>query len=82
MLIEQREGPEKMQSTTVKYTYRLLNTEKSHRLPQRDVSGGKLRGRSLLDLWGIGRDIFQSLGGADAFIRKERESFDGDEKRS
>ena len=29
----------------------------------------------LLRLWGIGKEVFQSLGGGEAFIRSEREQW-------
>jgi hypothetical protein len=39
-----------------------------------EPSGGPVQ-PSLLSLLGIGREVFQSVGGGEAFIRHEREHF-------
>jgi hypothetical protein len=31
----------------------------------------------LMELWGIGREVFESLGGGEAFLREERRQFHG-----
>lgn len=54
-----------MQSTRVAYTFRLLSS-----------SGNNAASKDpLLSLWGIGKELFESLGGGEAFIRSEREHF-------
>jgi hypothetical protein len=62
------EGPPSGMSTTMTFTYRLL--------------GGKDQQETdpLLRLWGIGKEVFESLGGGQAFIRSERENFYGSKK--
>ena len=69
--IDRIEGPPSGQGTRVKLTYRLLDK------PSRSVreSESELEESPLLRLWGIGKEVFQSLGGGEAFIRRERERF-------
>ena len=67
LVLEKSEGPPSGMSTTVAYTYRLLD------------EGERIMGPSdspFLRLRGIAKEIFESLGGGEAFIRKEREQFD------
>ncbi|HMC58296.1 MAG TPA: hypothetical protein VKJ01_03800 [Candidatus Solibacter sp.] len=66
LTLEKREGPPSGQSTTVVFTYRLVDEQ-----PAPDG----LDESPLLRLWGIGKEAFASLGGAEAFIRRERERF-------
>jgi len=66
LLLENREGPAKMQSTTVRFTYRLLGEK---------PEAGRKQADALLGLWGIGKEVYAGLGGGEAFIRKERERF-------
>ena len=66
LLLENRQGPAKMQSTTVRFKYRLLDEEPTASQNQEDA---------LLGLWGTGKDVYAGLGGGEAFIRKERERF-------
>jgi hypothetical protein len=49
----------------MKFTYRMLDAA-----PARSGSDDPL-----MRLWGIGREVFQSLGGGEAFIRRERDHF-------
>ncbi|MBV9745349.1 MAG: hypothetical protein JO099_16425 [Acidobacteriia bacterium] len=65
------EGPPGGMSTTMTFTYRLLDAGKEQTKPQAD---------GLLSLYGIGKEVFASLGGGEAFIRSERENFYGDKK--
>jgi len=69
LVLEKLDGPPKKQSTTVTFTYRLGNTQ-----PQSNQTGTEA---AFLALRGIAKDIFKSLGGGEAFIRKEREHFYG-----
>jgi len=66
LTLEKREGPRSGQSTTVVFTYRLLDDQ---------AAPIKSRESPLLRLEGIGKEVFQSLGGGEAFIRRERERF-------
>ncbi len=56
-------------STTVTFTYRL--TDEAGQSPSKPTEWPFLR------LRGIAKEVFQSLGGGEAFIRKEREEFYG-----
>ena len=64
--LEKQEGPPSMQSTRVTYTFRLLDP---------NSPGGDEEPDPLMRLKGIGKELFQSLGGGEAFIRHEREHF-------
>jgi hypothetical protein len=70
LALVKEEGPPGGMSTTMTFTYRLLDD-------------GKERGRKadpLARFWGIGKEVFESLGGGEAFIRSERENFYGSKK--
>jgi hypothetical protein len=56
-----KEGPPSGKSTTVKFTYRLTKQSKV------DAFAG---------LRGIAKDLFKSLGGGEAYLKKERQEFD------
>ena len=68
LVLEKWGGPPSGMSTTVVFTYRL-------------AEGGRASSQEaewpFLRLRGIGKEVFQSLGGGEAFIRKEREEFYG-----
>lgn len=64
--LESRQGPPSGLSTTVVFTYRLENGGK----PEESRLSSFLRYR------GAGREVFQALGGGEAFIQSEREQFD------
>jgi len=61
-----RTGPASGQSTTVEFTFEILDS------PNRNIGA--------LDPWetlrGIGKEVFASLGGGEEFLRQEREQFD------
>jgi hypothetical protein len=59
-----RTGPPSGQSTTVTFTYEFEDSEKP--------AGGM---DAFLALRGIGKEVFASLGGGEAFIRRERAEF-------
>ena len=65
LVLEKWEGPPSGMSTTVTFTYRLLDAAGQLPSPRADWPFLRLRG--------IGKEVFQSLGGGEAFIRKERE---------
>jgi hypothetical protein len=74
----ERKGPPSGQSTTVEFTYRLLDGDSprtsspQHRLePVQDGSG-------LEALFGIFEHEFKALGGAEAFLQSERDSWGPD----
>jgi len=58
-------GPPSGQSTTVTFTYEILNSD------GKDSASTK----SLLELRGVAKDVFRALGGGEAFIREERKNF-------
>jgi hypothetical protein len=69
LVLEKLDGPPKKQATTVTFTYRLGNAE-----PASNETGTEA---AFLALRGIAKEVFRSLGGGEAFIRKEREHFHG-----
>lgn len=70
-LIE-RKGPPSGQSTTVEFTFRLLQPESVPREAQRSAKLAAER-ISLKDLYGIFAEEFKALGGGEAFLKKERD---------
>jgi hypothetical protein len=58
-------GPPSGQSTTVTFTYEMVE---DHEKPARGLD-------AFLALRGIGKEIFASLGGGEAFLRRERTEF-------
>ena len=71
------EGPPSGQSTTVAITYEVLSGERD--LATARVSGS--RSDAFRRLRGVARETFKALGGGEAFVRRERERFFGDEKQ-
>jgi hypothetical protein len=66
--LEKCDGPPLGLSTTAKFTYRLLRD---------NGANGPADSQSLfLGLRGAAMQVFQALGGGEAFIRAERDSFD------
>jgi hypothetical protein len=60
-------GPPSGQSTTVTFTYELLdrNTKEGESID------------ALSGIRGIAKELFRKLGGGDSFVRKERSNFHG-----
>lgn len=58
-------GPPSGQSTTVTFTYAILDSNEKDSAPT----------EPLLQLRGIAKDVFKALGGGETFIREERKSF-------
>src|SRR5258708_15916760 len=58
-------GPPSGQSTTVSFTYEIVGSK------TRPPSATEL----FLNLRGMGKDVFQQLGGGEAFLRAARQSF-------
>ena len=67
--IENLEGPPSGMGSKLKITYRLMGEASAP---------SSIEELPLLRLLGIGKEVFKSLGGAEAFIRREREQFYGD----
>jgi hypothetical protein len=67
LVLERWEGPPSGMSTTVVFTYRLLNNEDKAPGPNPEWPFSKLRG--------IAKEVFGNLGGGEAFIQQERERF-------
>jgi hypothetical protein len=67
LAIEHREGPPSGRSTTVTFVYRLK--------PEGRAEAPEDKRTPFLRLRGIAKDLFQSLGGGEAFIQRERERF-------
>lgn len=63
--IVSKTGPPSGQSTTVTFTYEMRNPKTQKQ--SRDEAWQALRG--------IGKDIFASFGGGEAYLRQERENF-------
>jgi hypothetical protein len=70
LVLERWEGPPSGMSTTVAFTYRILNAgENAAPSPRPDWPFANLRG--------IAKEVFSNLGGGEAFIQQEREQFHG-----
>jgi hypothetical protein len=69
LVLEKWEGPPSGMSTTVVFTYRLLNDDQNAPRPRPEWPFANLRG--------IAKEVFSSLGGGEAFIQQERERFHG-----
>jgi hypothetical protein len=67
LVLEKWEGPPSGMSTTVAFTYRLLNQEENAPGPHTEWP--------FMELRGIAKDVFTSFGGGEAFIQQERERF-------
>jgi hypothetical protein len=71
LLLEKWEGPPSGMSTTVAFTYRMLDADQGAFTKPEEWPFRKLRG--------VAREVFRSLGGGEAFLREEREQFRGPE---
>jgi hypothetical protein len=69
--LEKLEGPPSKRGPRVTITYRLK---------ERHESPKDVRLAAIDSIYGIGAEVFASLGGGEAFIRTERESFFGPDK--
>ncbi len=70
-LIE-RKGPPSGQSTTVEFTFRLLQPASGRREEQVEAKPAA-KGDALRALYGIFAEEFKALGGGEAFLKKERD---------
>jgi hypothetical protein len=66
--LEKSEGPPSGMSTTVVFTYRIEGTQ-----PRDKTSKSKF-----LQARGIAKEVFQALGGGEAFLKAERGQFYGE----
>jgi hypothetical protein len=74
------EGPPSGQSTTVAITYEILPDDGAPKTPPGGGLDSRARGSrydAFQRLRGIAKKTFESLGGGEKFIRKERETFFG-----
>ena len=69
LLLEKWEGPPSGMSTTVTFTYRVLDSVQQTSTQPDEWPFRKLRG--------VAKEVFRSLGGGEAFLREEREKFHG-----
>ena len=69
LLLEKWEGPPSGMSTTVAFTYRMLDANPQAATQPEEWPFKKLRG--------VAKEVFRGLGGGEAFLRKERENFHG-----
>jgi len=71
--LEKLDGPPSLMGTRVTFTYRILDSAPC-------ASALHPRESPFLKLRGVAKEVFRSLGGGEAFLRKEREEFHGQEK--
>lgn len=67
LVLEKAEGPPKMQSTTVAYTFRLLGGTRDNESSEIEAAFEKARG--------IAKEAFRQLGGGEEFIKRQRAHF-------
>jgi len=67
LVLQNAEGPPKMQSPTVTYTFHLLGGEAPDEWSEIEAAFQKVRG--------VAKEAFRRLGGGEAFIRRQRERF-------
>jgi hypothetical protein len=73
-----RSGPPSGQSTTVEFTYRLLDPEAAASSATKHKPSRVQDGSGLEALYGIFEEEFKALGGGEAFLRAEREAWGPD----
>jgi hypothetical protein len=69
LTIEKSEGPQSGMSTTVAFTYRILDAGQENSRQAQRWPFEKLRG--------VAKEVFHSLGGGEAFLKNERKQFHG-----
>lgn len=70
LILEKWEGPPSGISTTVTFTYRILDDLGQQASTQPEEWPFR-------NLRGVAKEVFRGLGGGEAFLRKEREQFNG-----
>ncbi len=73
LVLEATVAPPSGQSSTVVFTYRLPEASTPQQAPPPPGSGANLL--KLLELKGIGKELFAALGGGENLIRSERKAF-------
>lgn len=69
-LLEKRGGPASGgPSTTVEFVYRVLNISSGTGTPP----SGSHNGGGLMSLYGAGKEVFEQLGGGEAYLNRERD---------
>jgi len=76
--VEKKSGPPSGMGTRMTYVYRLLDDSRKPAPATRKPASTQYDG--FLKLRGLMKETFQSLGGGEAFVRRERENFYGDER--
>lgn len=76
----EKNGPPSGQSTTVEFTFKLLDEDKTYSPLARRTSESQATqdGTGLESLYGILEDEFKALGGGDAFLKAERAAWGPD----
>jgi hypothetical protein len=67
LVLEKQEGPRSGQSTTAAFVYRLAGTGSESQADRIEAAWKSLRG--------IAKDVYAALGGAENFLRNERDHF-------
>ncbi len=78
LVLESKQGPPSGLSTSVIFTYRIADSVPTQPPPAAvDVAAENpsVRYLGLLQLKGVGKELFASLGGSENFIRAERKAF-------
>jgi hypothetical protein len=73
-----RKGPPSGQSTTVEFTYKLLDLDSPRSSSTQPNPQRVQDGSGLEELYGIFEQEFKALGGAEAFLQSEREAWGPD----
>lgn len=73
LVLEAKDGPQSGQSSSVVFTYQLPESASPQQTTEPPGSGSNLL--KLLELKGIGKELFAPLGGGENFIRSERKAF-------
>ncbi len=69
-LVDKRGGPASGgPSTTVEFVYRILSPSQ----PPASSHLGNPKGSGLMDIYGIGAEVFRQLGGGEEYLKRERE---------
>ena len=67
--LTEKKGPPSGQSPTVVFQYEILNSSDARGEDAKRQSSGN----GLLDLYGIGAEVFKQLGGGEKYLQRERQ---------
>lgn len=73
-----RQGPPSGQSPTVEFTYKLLDPNQASTVSPKSGTARVQDGAGLESLYGILEEEFKALGGGEAYLRAERDSWGPD----